>query len=62
MLDNILRNTDTKVVANFMGITLFWMMLIFLKYTQYIEYQHGSMIYKSAKLGAYKYPSNIPSN
>ena len=50
MLDNILRNAETKVVVNLVGITLFRIILIFfLEYTYYTEYQHASIAKRNMK-------------
>ena len=56
MLDNILRNAETKVVANLVGITLFRIILIFfLEYTYYTEYQHESIAKKEYEIGNGKF-------
>ena len=56
MLDNILRNAETKVVVNLVGITLFRLILIFfLEYTYYTEYQHESIAKKEYEIGNGKF-------
>ena len=56
MLDNILRNTETKVVVNLVGITLFRIILIFfLEYTYYAEYQYESIAKKEYDIGGSKF-------
>ena len=56
MLDNILRNAETKVVVNLVGITLFRIILIFfLEYTYYAEYQHESIAKKKYETGGSKF-------
>ena len=56
MLDNILRNAETKVVVNLVGITLFRIILIFfLEYTYYLEYQHESIAKKEYEIGGRKF-------
>lgn len=56
MLDNILRNAETKVVVNLVGITLFRIILIFfLEYTYYAEYQHESIAKKECETGGRKF-------
>jgi hypothetical protein len=56
MLDNILRNAETKVVVNFVGITLFRIILFFfLEYTHYLEYQHESIAKKEYEIGGSKF-------
>lgn len=56
MLDNILRNAETKVVVNLVGITLFRIILIFsLEYTYYTEYQHKSISQKEYEIGNGKF-------
>ena len=56
MFDNILRNAETKVVANLVGITLFRIILIFfLEYTYYTEYQHESIAKKEYEIGNGKF-------
>ena len=56
MLDNILRNAETKVVVNLVGITLFRIILIFfLEYTYYTEYQHASIAKKEYETGGLKF-------
>ena len=61
MLDNILRNAETKVVVNLVGITLFRIILIFfLEYTYYTEYQHESIVKKEYEIGGPKFFVDIP--
>ena len=55
MLDNILRNAETKVVVNLVGITMFRIILIFLEYTYYTEYQHESIAKKEYEIGSGKF-------
>ena len=56
MLDNILRNAETKVVVNLVGITLFRIILIFfLEYTYYLEYQHESIAKMEYEIGSGKF-------
>ena len=56
MLDNILINTETKVVVNLVGITLFRIILIFsLEYTYYTEYQHENIAKKECEIGSGKF-------
>ena len=56
MLDNILRNAETKVVVNLVGITLFRIILnFFLEYTYYAEYQHESIATKEYETGGRKF-------
>ena len=56
MFDNILRNAETKVVVNLVGITLFRIILIFLlEYTYYAEYQHESIAKKEYETGGRKF-------
>lgn len=56
MLDNILRNAETKVVVNLVGITLFRIILFFfLEYTYYTEYQHESIAKKECEIGSGKF-------
>ena len=61
MLDNILRNAETKVVVNFVGITLFRIILFFfLEYTYYLEYQHESIAKKEYEIGRGKFFVEYP--
>jgi len=56
MLNNIFRNTETKVVVNLVGITLFRIILIFfLEYTYYAENQHESIAKKEYETGGRKF-------
>lgn len=46
MLDNTFRNTETKVVVNFIRFTLFRMYLVFpIRYIYIVVYQHDSTQY-----------------
>ena len=61
MLENILRNAETKVVVNLVGITLFRLILFFfLEYTYYPEYQYESIEKKEYKIGGCKFFVDIP--
>ena len=62
MLDNILRNAETKVVVNLVGITLFRIILFFLEYTYYPEYQYESIAKKEYEIGGCKFFVDIPIN
>ena len=51
MLNNIFRNTETKVYRSYSVLNI----LTFLEDIHCTEYQYNSIVYKSAKLGTYKY-------